>query len=241
MKTIKLFRITTLALAITILVSCEKDDTLESIESVDEVSIKDTTISRDDMIAREDFPDELKNAIPISKNELQEPNLQSKNDFDDFCFGCVGGPGGYPFSSNTNVIQDNGLFYSSRGLKIYAIGISSGRVIDKLVVYYTNASGDIFLGLETGGDGGRYAMHYLEDDEYLFEINVWSARLIDRLEFVTNKQRFEYGGNGGYYPHSIRVLTRGNQIIGFRGRSGQHIDAIGTVEGRIDGFTPYPF
>jgi len=215
MKTIKLFKVMSLVIVITAVVSCEKGDTSEitEVETIKEVAKIDATISKDNWIAWEDFPEELKNAVPLSKQGIDDSAVENKS----FAYSTssYGGTGGNYFSVNP-----------PSGTKIYAIAIRSGRLVDRITVYYRGTNGAIYTGFSEGGSGGTYALHFFEEDEYIERMNVRAGRLIDRLYFETNYKSFGYGGNGGT-SYSIDIPSSTHHILGFYGRSARLVDQIG--------------
>ena len=115
--------------------------------------------------------------------------------------------------------------YPPDGSRIYAIGISSGSLVDRIVIWYQTWLGHIYVGGDRGGFGGYFNIQFFEPGEYITAIGARSGALVDRLTFYTNRKWFSYGGNGG--SAFFAGVPAGYQILGFYGGSGAYIDRIG--------------
>jgi hypothetical protein len=136
----------------------------------------------------------------------------------------VGGRGGNEFSD----------FQPPAGARVAEVRIRSGDTIDAVQMAYVLANGRTVLGPMHGGSGGRFITVRLDSDEYLIAIMGRYGDTIDSMQITTNKRTTaQFGGNGGSQRYRIEVPA-GSQAIGFTGRSGATLDAVGLV------YTPLP-
>ena len=134
-----------------------------------------------------------------------------------------GGSGGNPFS-------DQDIPASAR---IGEIRIFSSDRVDSVQMIYVLPDGRTMEGERYGGSGGRQRVFRLDADEYVTGISGRYGDMIHSLRIHTNKKSSPlYGGPGGSRNFSIEVPT-GSQAVGFVGRAGQYLDAIGLVHTRI--------
>lgn len=212
MKKLQLVLIVSLSVFI---FSCNKKDVAPQQQNESKVPHFDETNSS--KVSWDQLPSELKNAMEI-KPETNKPQssgiMSSAFSYYSHMVGPWGGSGGYPFS-----------IYPPDGSRIYAIAISSGGLIDRIVIWYQTANGTIYVGGDRGGSGGIYHVQYFSSDEYIVSVSGRSGGLLDRLTIHTNRKSFSYGGNGGT-PFYVSV-PYGYQVLGFWGRSGGVIDQIG--------------
>lgn len=102
--------------------------------------------------------------------------------------------------------------------------ISSGTLVDRLVVTYQKADGTR-VDIQHGGDGGsQQASFNLASDEWINEIGGRGGQYIDQLYFKTNtgRQYGPYGGNGG----GAFCAVIDGQACGFSGGDGGWLDQI---------------
>lgn len=210
-----------LALGFCLLISCEQQDEniLPKQPAQDDEPIQSDLphfdASNSTTMAWEDFPDELKNAIPLETKESEsKDNARTMYSTYSYRVGPWGGWGGSPF-----------YIYPPSGSQIYAIAIRAGGYIDRLTIWYKKSDGTIYIGGDRGGNGGTYYLQYFSSGEYIRYISGRSGGYVDRLSIYTNRKSFSYGGNGGS-PFYVSV-PYGYQILGFFGRSGGYIDQIG--------------
>lgn len=191
--------------------SCQKDEVSETV-SIDNVEVVQGLPHYDDsnteLVNWNNFPEELKNA------KQNENNLEESKDY-SYQVGPFGGGGGSAFSFNPPTTD-----------KIHAIAIKSGSKVDKIIVYYRKPNGTVYKGIDQGGNGGDYYIHFFQGSEYIKGISGRSGRLLDRISVITNKKSFTHGGNGGS-EFNVPIPPTGFQILGFYGRSGRLIDRIG--------------
>jgi hypothetical protein len=94
---------------------------------------------------------------------------------------------------------------------------------------YALAVGSGFMGDQHGGSGGRLSVFSLDPDEYITGISGRYGDTIDSLRIQTNKRASQlYGGGGGNRDYRLEV-PRDTQAVGFVGRSGNLVDAIGLI------------
>jgi hypothetical protein len=203
----KSFFLTVLVL-FSFMISCQKDEINEDVEKTQVIPSYDETNS--ELVDWNNFPKELKNAIPI-KNDVDN-NI---NKAYSYSVGPFGGSGGGAFNVNP-----------PSGTKIHAIAMRTGSLVDKLIIYYISPGGTIYTGMSQGGNGGAYYLHFFSSDEYIKRIAGRSGRYLDRLTIYTNKKTFSHGGSGGS-AFNVSIPPSGFQILGFFGRSGALIDRIG--------------
>ena len=197
-------KIALVLLSIVFLLSCEKENVQvpEQGSSLPHYDASNTV-----PVSWDELPDELKNAAVEMSDNLKASTYK-------YAVGPWGGSGGGAFAHRP-----------SRGSKIHAIAIRSGRCIDNLKVWYKKSDGTIYIGVDAGGNGGKYHVNYFSGDEYIKKINGRDGRHIDKLSIYTNKKSFSYGGNGGS-PFTVSASSS-DQILGFYGRSGRLLDRVG--------------
>ena len=133
----------------------------------------------------------------------------------------AGGRGGRAFND----------YLDEPGLKISRVSIRSGSRVDAIQITYKRADGRTIVRPRRGGSGGRERSIYLADDEYIVSVSGVAptsgrkANRIHRLDIKTSRGRsFSFGKGRG---ESFR-FDNGN-VVGFFGRSGRELDAIGVV------------
>jgi hypothetical protein len=107
------------------------------------------------------------------------------------------------------------------------VRIRAGDLVDAVQVMYALPDGRTSAGPRHGGRGGREYTFSLDGDEYITGISGRYGDLIDSIRIHTNKRTSPvFGGTGGSSDFRIDV-PQGGQAIGFVGRSGARVDAIG--------------
>jgi hypothetical protein len=130
-----------------------------------------------------------------------------------------GGGGGASFIDNQ---------YPS-GARVLEVQVSSENWIDAVQVTYELPDGRTVAAARHGGSGGRPGVFRLDSDEYITGISGRYGKYIDSLRIHTNKRTSSvFGGPGGEQDYRIEVPYR-SQGIGFIGRSGKYVDAIGLI------------
>ncbi len=128
-----------------------------------------------------------------------------------------GGNGGYPFSA-----QD-----MPAGARIAEIRVSAGDRIESVQTVYVSADGRTVEGARHGGSAGRQRVFRLDPDEYVTGITGRYDTVVHSLQIRTNKKTSPlYGGPGGDSYFQVQVPA-GSRAVGFAGRSGDQLDAIG--------------
>lgn len=135
----------------------------------------------------------------------------------------AGGTGG-------NLFQDDLIPPDAR---ILEVRIASGAFIDSVQLVYALADGRTATSRLHGGTGGQVNPFRLDADEFVIGISGRYGNNLDSLRIHTNKRTSPtYGGSGGRQDFRIDV-PQGNQAVGFIGRSGRYVDAIGLIYGPV--------
>jgi hypothetical protein len=133
--------------------------------------------------------------------------------------GYSGGTGGGEFTDD----------YIGDTSKVVEIRVSHGRVIEGIQIAYEMSDGTRHPLRMHGGAGGPLEVFTLHRDEYITGIGGRYGDFVDSLQIRTNKQRTtHFGGNGGTADY-VYEAPEGTEIVGFCGRSGDVIDAIGVI------------
>jgi hypothetical protein len=136
----------------------------------------------------------------------------------------AGGRGGSPFSDEE----------IPAGARISEIRVRSGRNVDSIQAVYTLQNGRSIEGRVHGGTSGNIQTFRLDSDEYIIGISGRCGDFVDSIIIETNKRRSPtFGGPGGDRSYSIEV-PGGSQVIGFTGRAGGYLDAIGVNYAPVD-------
>jgi len=137
--------------------------------------------------------------------------------------GYSGEGGGGSFSDDNIDIVRNAI-----SLSIHQIEIRSAGLIDSIQIIY-NVNGTIKKGEKHGGNGGSLHRFELIEGEYIVGISGRYGGKIDSLIIHTNKRSSpRYGGKSGYSEYAYFAPPCA-EIIGFVGRSGWYLDAIGVI------------
>ncbi len=125
-----------------------------------------------------------------------------------------GGGGGSPFSDDL-----------TEACALVGVNIRHGGRVDAIQGIYSTPSGVNVPGPRYGGSGGTLDSFTLVAGEFITRVDGRSGNSIDSLQFTTNKGNVfgPYGGGGG---NVFSALT-GLQVMGFFGRSGAELDAVG--------------
>jgi hypothetical protein len=128
-----------------------------------------------------------------------------------------GGQGGSPFSD----------LEIPAGARVNEVYVFSGDFVDAVQMSYMLPNGSSLLGQRHGGPGGQRNVFRLDSDEYIIGISGRYGENIDSIQIQTNKRTSPlYGGHGGDQDYRVNVASR-NQAVGFTGRAGNYLDAIG--------------
>jgi hypothetical protein len=163
-------------------------------------------------------------AFPNDPTETVDSNgdgIGDNTDTTPVYFGSAGGSGGRPFED----------FIDKEGFRISSVSVRSGARVDAIQITYTDALGNLYPQPRRGGGGGRANVVNLNSDEYIVAISGVVPRSgrksnrVHRLDFTTsNGRKFSFGrGKGTSFSFS------GKKVLGFFGRSGRELDAIGVI------------
>ncbi len=134
----------------------------------------------------------------------------------------VGGQGGIQFSD----------VEIPPGVRVLEVYVFYGNYIDAVQMRYVLPNGRTVEGPRRGGPGGQQRVFRIDSDEYIIGLSGRYGNYIDSLQVHTNKRTSPlFGGSGGRFDYHIDVAP-GNQAVGFVGRAGNYLDAIGLT------FTP---
>jgi hypothetical protein len=126
-----------------------------------------------------------------------------------------GGNGGNPFADNL-----------TEACVLIGFNINSGSLIDGIQGIFRDCDGNETTGTWYGGSGGNRSQVLFSDGETLSTVNGRSGEYVDQLTFVTNRQTYTFGGDGGD-PFSLPASA---VIGGFFGSAGRYIDQFGLFE-----------
>ncbi|XP_065018829.1 protein GOS9-like [Musa acuminata AAA Group] len=127
------------------------------------------------------------------------------------------------WGGNGGSAWDMGAAYRITNIKIRA-----GDAIDAIVITFTRYG--LIETKHFGGSGGTLYEIPLQEDEYLVGVEgsvdtLGRITLVRNLTLRTNKKSYGPFGTSGGKPFSVPVAS--GKIIGFFGRAGTMIDAIG--------------
>lgn len=141
-----------------------------------------------------------------------------------------GGNGGDPFDDvDVNT-------YLQRQTRISVLQLSTGRLVDKLIVTYTAEEGASHTVQHGGGGGGLSNTLQLRAGDFVSKVEGRSGSEVDQLAFTLNDGRSLRGGGGGGGPFSWEVPA-GSIVLGFSGRSGDRLDQIKTIYATLEAAT----
>jgi len=143
--------------------------------------------------------------------------------------GVAGGDGGSPFSDPE----------PRSDMRLAEIRVYAGERVDAIQAVY-ESNGRIVEGARHGGGGGRATVFRLDRDEYVTGVSGRHGNVIDSIRIHTNKRTSElFGGSGGERDFRLDAPA-GNQVVGFTGRAGRYLDAIGLTYTTVrSGFRPF--
>ncbi|CAL4987997.1 unnamed protein product [Urochloa decumbens] len=113
-----------------------------------------------------------------------------------------------------------------------SVTICSGTIVDALAFSYSDRNGQRHKTQFWGGITGSVKMIFLGTSEYLIEVSGTSgpfsdiSEAITSLTLVTNVRSYGPFGEPQGIPFCTRV-KKNTSIVGFFGRSGNHLDAVG--------------
>jgi hypothetical protein len=133
--------------------------------------------------------------------------------------GIFGGGGGNAFSDPAQ----------RAGARVLEVRVWSGEWVDAVQLTYALQDGSTWAGTKHGGSGGRLSAFQLDSDEYITGLSGRYGKYIDSIRIHTNKRTSDLlGGRGGNQDLKIDV-PGGYQGIGFTGRAGLYLDAVGLL------------
>ncbi len=113
------------------------------------------------------------------------------------------------------------------GARIAEIHVWGDDRIDAIQLMYQLPNRRIVEGQRHGGRGGNEQVFRLGPDEYVTGISGRYGEGVDSLRIHTNRRTSQlFGGRGGGRDYRIDI-PRGAEAIGFAGRAGEFLDAIG--------------
>lgn len=132
------------------------------------------------------------------------------------------GPWGGDGGTAQNIIK------ASRRLE--SITISSGDVVDSIAFSYIDEADQKCTTDRLGGPGGSPSMIQLAPSEFVTEVSGTISdghyEVVESLQFVTNIQTYGPFGTEDGTPFTFSV-PRYKKVVGFFGRGGSYLDAIG--------------
>lgn len=118
------------------------------------------------------------------------------------------------------------------GSKIVEVRLRHGRLIDSIQLVCEIPDGERHELPAHGGGGGQLSVFTLDRDEFLTGISGTYGASVDTIRLHTNKQTSApFGGanTSGGPANYLYEAPEGYEIVGFWGRSGDMIDAIGII------------
>jgi hypothetical protein len=108
--------------------------------------------------------------------------------------------------------------------RIAKVRIRAGKYVDSIQVAYRHGN-KLVWGPRHGGAGGNQYDISIAKDERIIEIGGRSGKYVDAIYIRTNKKKYAVRGGNGGNPFRVK-----GKIIGFWGRSGSLLDAVGVVK-----------
>jgi hypothetical protein len=115
------------------------------------------------------------------------------------------------------------------GARVLEVRVWSGDWVDAVQVLISLPDGSTRTGAKHGGSGGNLSTFRLDPDEYITGLSGRYGKYVDSVRIHTNRRTSDvFGGRGG--SRDLRVdVPSGYQGIGFAGRAGLYLDAVGLV------------
>lgn len=130
-------------------------------------------------------------------------------------FGPAGGLGGATFRDSL-----------APGERLAAIQIASGTVIDSIQMI-GQKGGSVIAHPRRGGGGGTVHVFPLDVDEFLTEVVIGYASVVNMVQLNTNKKSLWYGSWAGRI--CFYSLPPGFAVAGLFGFSATYLDALGVI------------
>jgi hypothetical protein len=113
------------------------------------------------------------------------------------------------------------------GARVQEVYVFCGEYVDAVQISFMLPDGRSVLSPRHGGSGGQQHVFRLDSNEYIVGLSGRYGTNIDSIQIRTNKRTSQpFGGSGGNRDYRVDV-TPGNQAVGFVGRAGSYLDAIG--------------
>lgn len=135
-------------------------------------------------------------------------------------FGPSGGGGGGAFNDEP-VLQ--------AGTRVARIVIRTGDLVDSVEITHIRPDDTLLTLPHHGGFGGGEQLLDLRAGERITQIDGRYGEFVDSINVRTNQGRVLSGGGGGGVDGYLYQAPTGFEIVGFFGRSGELMDAIGVV------------
>jgi hypothetical protein len=104
--------------------------------------------------------------------------------------------------------------------------VRHGELVDSIQLRWKTSSGDR-SGERHGGGGGAESYFDLNEGECIESISGEAGDFVRKLAFKTNAGKEYTFGKGGCGSKPFTIDVKGKKILGFWGRSGAYLDAIG--------------
>lgn len=140
-----------------------------------------------------------------------------------------GGPGGSPFIDRP-----------PPNARIGAIRFGAGAWIDSVGVAYETTDGRRFMSTVHGGPGGAPCVVALESGEQILAIIGWQGQFVQAVRLITTKGVSRTCGDPSQGREFRIDVPPGHRVVGFAGRSGVYLDAIGLALAAAPNATPPP-
>ena len=134
--------------------------------------------------------------------------------------GPSGGGGGGPFN-------DESLLQA--GTRVARVVIRTGALVDSVEITHARPNGSLVDLPHHGGFGGGEQRLDLNIGERITQIDGRYGQLVDSINIRTTQNRVLSGGGDGGVDGYVYQAPPGFEIVGFFGRSGELMDAIGVV------------
>jgi hypothetical protein len=133
--------------------------------------------------------------------------------------GPSGGNGGHEFADDAIV----------PGERVSEVRIRAGRTVDAVQIIHKNASGARHEFSQHGDNGGDLHVFTLDENEFITGISGRFGATVDSISIHTTRQSSpRFGGGGGNADYHYEC-PEDCEIVGFLGRAGRTLDAIGVI------------
>ena len=149
-----------------------------------------------------------------------------------FVFGPSGGTGGNSGVTDSDVpVLEEPLNTNTRVIQVEVRG---GEFVDAIQFTHLRNNDTTLLTLaQHGGPGGHEQRLDINREEHITKISGRYGDFVDSITIETDKgQKLEAGGAGGLGDYTYEAPPD-FEIVGFYGRSGEFVDAVGVVLRKI--------